>query len=106
MNKRLRKKKGLSKIREEELWGLHLTLAKYILPRLIKFKEINDMSRPYQFENLEEWHKVIDKMIYSFEYVIEREYTVYKDLEEEHKKLAKYKEGMRLFAEYFMELWD
>ena len=34
MNKRLRKKKGLSKITEEELWGLDITLAKYILPRL------------------------------------------------------------------------
>ena len=44
MNKRLRKKKGLLKIREEEIWGLDLTLAKYILPRLIKFKDVNDRS--------------------------------------------------------------
>lgn len=106
MNKRLRKKKGLSKIREEELWGLHLTLTKYILPRLIKFKEINDMSYPYGFKNIEEWHKTLDKMIYAFEYVMEREYTVYKDLEEERIKAEKYKEGMQLFAEHFLDLWD
>lgn len=106
MNKRLRKKKGLSKIRVEELWGLDLTLAKYILPRLIRFKDINYMSYPSNFENHEEWHKVIDKMIYSFEYVIKRNYEVYKDLEEEKKRYEKYKEGMQLFAEYFIDLWD
>lgn len=106
MNKRLRKKRGLSKIRKEELWGLDVTLAKYILPRLIKFKDINNMSYPSNFENHEEWHKTIDKMIYSFEYVIERNYKIYKDLEEEKKIYEKYKEGMQLFSEHFMDLWD
>lgn len=106
MNKRLRKKKGLLKIREEEIWGLDLTLAKYILPRLIKFKDVNDRSFPTDFENHEEWHKTIDKMIYSFEYVIKHNYEVYKDLEEEKKRHEKYKEGMQLFAEHFMDLWD
>lgn len=106
MNKRLKKKKGLSKIREEELWGLDVTLAKYILPRLIRFKDINDMSYPHDFESHEQWRKTIDKMIYAFEYVIKSNYEVYTDLEEERKRAEKYREGMLLFAEYFMDLWD
>lgn len=106
MNKRLKKKKGLSKIRVEELWGLDVTLAKYILPRLIKFKDINDMSYPSNFESHEEWHKTIDKMIYAFEYVIERNYKLYKDLEDVKRRQSDYKEGMQLFAEYFLDLWD
>lgn len=109
MNKRIRKKKGLSKITEEEVWGLDVTLAKYILPRLIKFKEVNVMSHPIAFENIEEWHKVIDKMIYSFDYVLKEDSGMCnlnmteEEREERHKK---YKEGMNLFAEYFMDLWD
>lgn len=104
MNKRLRKKKGLSKITEEELWGLDITLAKYILPRLIKFKEINIMGRPTDFDSQESWHKVIDKMIYSFQYVLEQNSGVY-DVGLKAKE-DKYQEGMQLFARYFMDLWD
>lgn len=103
MNKRLRKKKGLSKITEEELWGLDITLAKYILPRLIKFKEINIMGRPTDFDSQESWHKVIDKMIYSFQYVLEQNSGAYSSLK---AKEDKYQEGMQLFAKYFMDLWD
>ena len=40
MNKRIAKKKGLAKIRQEELWNLDITLAKYILPRLQKFRSM------------------------------------------------------------------
>lgn len=106
MNKRWRKKKGLSKIREEELWSLDVTLAKYILPRLIKFKDINDMSYPSEFESHEKWHEIIDKMIYSFKYIIKRNDGMLGNLEEEKKRREKYKEGMRLFAEHFIDLWD
>ena len=34
MNKRIAKKKGLSKVTEEECWDLEFNLAKHILPRL------------------------------------------------------------------------
>ena len=44
MNKRLKKKKGLSKIQNSELWDLDYTIIKFILPRLKKFKEINIYS--------------------------------------------------------------
>lgn len=107
MNKRLKKKNGLSKITNEELNGLDFTLAKYILPRLIRFKDYNTMGHPSNFKNQEEWHNTIDKMIYSFKYVIDNNYkNIFKNTEEDKLNYEKYKEGMTLFAEYFMDLWD
>lgn len=102
MNKRILKKKGLSKITNEEVWDLDVTLAKYILPRLIKFKNINTNGYPVIFNSLEEWHKVIDKMIWSFEKQLNNAWN-YNSLDEESKI---YLEGVHLFAEYFSDLWD
>lgn len=102
MNKRIRKKKGLSKIREEEVWSLDITLAKYILPRLIKFKEVNTMSYPCSFKNIEEWHKIIDKMIFSFDYVLNGKNHPFISLEEEMRIQKRYKEGMDYFSEFFI----
>lgn len=109
MNKRLRKKKGLAKIQDSELWGLDVTLAKYILPRLERFKEINKMSHPIAFGSIEEWHEVIDKMVYSFDYVLKEDSGIGFDLlneEERECRYKKYQEGMDLFAKHFMDLWD
>lgn len=109
MNKWLRKKKGLSKIQDSELWGLDITLAKYILPRLKRFKDINKMSHPISFGSIEEWHSIIDKMIYSFDYVLKEDCglnSVSITDEEKEKRYKNYQEGMDLFAKHFMDLWD
>ena len=41
MNKRLKKKMGLSKIQNSELWNLDYAIIKFILLRLKKFKKTN-----------------------------------------------------------------
>jgi hypothetical protein len=102
MNKRILKKKGLSKITSQELWNLDGTLAKYILPRLIKFKRINTNSHPVTFNSLNEWHNTIDKMIWSFEKLLNDNWD-YSKVEKENQR---YLEGMHLFAEHFADLWD
>lgn len=101
MNKRLRKKKGLSKITNEELWDLDFTLAKYILPRLIKFKEFTHGYPPSL--TFEEYLKIIDKMIWSFEFIIE-DSTKFIPYNEDN--YIKYQEGIDLFAKYFRDLWS
>lgn len=107
MNKRIRKKKGLSKITDEEVWGLNVTLAKYILPRLIKFKQVNTNSYPCEFKSAEEWDSVIDKMIFSFDWFLScHSGCNYESIEEYKRNESKYKEGMNLFARYFSDLWD
>lgn len=105
MNRRIRKKKGLSKITNEEVWGLDITLAKYILPRLIKFKTINTMSRPSEFKNLEEWHNVIDKMIWSFDEHLKNDFPL-SNSPDFKEQVDRYEEGLQLFAKHFGDLWD
>lgn len=102
MKTRLKKKKGLSKIQDKELWGLDVTIAKFVLPRLIKFKQKLG-SYPSNLKDSQEWEGIIDKMIWSFEYVIKDDSYCLKYSEEDWKR---YKEGMDLFAEYFRDLWD
>ncbi|MGM8331755.1 hypothetical protein [Clostridium perfringens] len=105
MNKRIAKKKGLLKIQDSELWSLDTTLAKYILPRLEKYRNMERMSYPSKLSGEEEWNDILDKMIYAFKYVLERD-NFYFDYDTEKERIEKYKEGMNLFAEYFMDLWD
>lgn len=105
MNKRIRKKRGLSKVTKEELWDLDITIAKFILPRLYKFKEYNINSHPGYFNSIEEWHDIIDKIIWSFEYILKDQF-MYRDKETYDKNEERYKEGMNLFAEYLRSLWD
>ena len=98
-------------------WDLGSHLAEYILPKLKHFKEVTytypgnkEASTP------ERWNKTLDKMIYSFERIVEDDFLGYWDYDrkeyigrstKEIKEIEKkYKEGMELFAEYFRALWD
>ena len=94
MNKRMRKKKGLSKITTSELMDLDYAIADFILPRLIRFKEKSN-SYP-SGKTFEEYSEILDKMIWSFNYVV-------KDVKGQEDD--RYQEGMNLFAEYFRSLW-
>lgn len=57
---------------DTELWGLDRTIAKYVLPRLIEFKKVTN-GYPPNFDSFEEWIAVIDKMIYSFDHIVNQE---------------------------------
>ena len=112
MNKRIRKKKGLSKIRKEELWNLDCTIIKFILPRLQKFKQLlkdnkSVHSYPANLKNMKEWIDIIDKMIWSFQFALDiYELNYSSEYRTSNKNWNKYKQGMNLFVEYLMNLWD
>lgn len=102
MNRRCKKKK--QQIKAQELWGLDVHLAKLILPKLKAFREMHRISYPCNLKNnggFEEWNNILDKMIFAFQYVVEEDKCkVYLS------DYDKYEEGIKLFAEYFMDLWD
>ena len=101
MNKRLKKKKKLS-ITDSEIWGLNYTLAKYILPRLKRFKELYNS---YSFELTgTKWEEILDKMIWSFDYIIKENDS--NELLETMKEVIRCQEGLDLFSKYFRNLWD
>jgi hypothetical protein len=96
-NKKYQKELKENGIDRTECWNLDYTIAKFVTPRLKLFKELGN-SYPGHFENIEEWHKIIDKMIYSFEQKMADDYANFDQL--------KYMEGFKLFGEYFHHLWD
>ncbi len=123
MNNRQRKKwlkKQGSYVNPKETWSLDITFAKYIIPRLKKFKELNN-----GYPGIE----ALDKMIQAFEYVIDwdeywlddprYDYTdimfgddkeLYESIVENKRmedirRLTAINEGLQLFAKYYMNLW-
>ena len=91
--KKQRLKRGFD---DSETWSLYTTIASFIVPRLKRFKKVNN-GYPANLTE-EEWDTILDKMIFSFENC-------------DHDKLFekefydKYEEGINLFAKYFMGLW-
>jgi len=69
------KKKWLKKhgqyIAPKELWNLDYTVAKFVLPRLIKFKE-NSLGFPGydEADTMNKWQDILQKMITAFEYIV------------------------------------
>lgn len=133
MNNRQRKKwlkKQNSYVNPKETWRLDVNLAKYIIPRLKKFKELNNgYPGDEEMDTPEKLDDALDKMIQAFEYVINLDnywlddprydYTnvafgddkelyerVMKNkIAEDIRRLAAIKEGLQLFAKYYMSLW-
>ena len=125
-----RQKKNRS-IKYKDIYSLDNTIARFVLPRLKFFKK-NIIGYPPDI-TFEEWKSIIDKMILSFELILdtsepdfgERKYYTEKindnisklvedpdstfDSEAYMKwckdKESKINEGLKLFAEYFQSLW-
>lgn len=129
-------------VSDRECWDLSHTLSKYIIPRLKHFKKVNIHSIPGDFyQNItfnkittkddekfqEQWHAVLDEMIFGFEYNLEPEkFCPFPDELFDKKNLTKEKKeklmhdyiekrdilnersqkGIDLFAKYFKGLWD
>lgn len=128
------RKKWLKKhrlyVNPKETWSLDVNLAKYIIPRLKKFKELNNGYPGIgEMDTPEKWDEALDKMIQAFEYVIDLdEYWIddprydYTDVMfsddkelyesivenkrmEDIRRLVAINEGLQLFAKYYMNLW-
>jgi len=110
-----RRTRGFS---DDETWGLNTTIATFIVPRLKRFKELYngwpDGMTP------KEWDDIIDKMIWSFEYIIVtgdmdkydewiiKQNRIDKTPHEKRdysKDQEKSQEGLDLFAKYVTDLW-
>lgn len=107
MNKRIKKKKGLSKIQDSECFDLDLTIINFVLPRLKKFKQVNINSYPEECGSTENWHKIIDKIIWSFQFALDVKERNYSNGYRENKEnWDRYNKGMDLFSDYLLDLWD
>ena len=80
-----------------ELWALDEVISRFILPRLIRFREFA-VGAPYGMET-KEWQSILDEMIRYFKSVCNGE-----DCDPKTGK-RKSEKGLRLFAKYFRCLW-
>jgi len=82
--------KVTSGITDEEVWNLNTTIAKFTLPRLIKYKNslssipccVMNMDGTYSDEEMtsEKWKSILDEMIFAFDYMLnEEKYIAYPD---------------------------
>ena len=88
-----------------DIFGLDYYLAKKIIKPLKEFRrslERNGGGYPSELNSMEEWLAILDKMIWSFEYLISGEEFYKENNNENNKKEA---EGFELFGKYFRSLW-
>lgn len=96
------KDKGFS---DSETWALDDVICEFILPRLIRFKELNN-GYPGGLSS-EKWDVILDQMIFAFDWSLNHDDKKYDDLDEKTKNenWSKYEVGINQFSKYFRELW-
>jgi hypothetical protein len=108
------------KLDHYDTWSLDDTLAHIILPALKQFKLdqtghpcgiLPDPNGETETGNPcgncgceKEWNIILDKMIYSFEHIVDDRILVY-TTEEYKESQKKIQEGLELFGKYFQTLW-
>lgn len=97
---------------DTETWNLGYAIVEFALPRLKRFREIlagypygDDMNGGEMTQ--EKWSKILDKMIFAFEWALltgdNKDVNLPDKVRKENWK--KYEEGMRLFSEWILNLW-
>jgi len=82
----------------EEVWDLSDHIAEYVLPR-IKHLRAHGVSHPMDMTS-DEWHEILDKIIWSLDMYISERYSIHQCDSD------RYREGLRLFGEHWLNLWD
>jgi hypothetical protein len=96
---------------DSDTWSLDYTLAKWILPRLKRFKQLS-FGCPTNFTE-KQWDEMIDEMIWAFDYIAnDRENEIFtengnfeKEREEWKKAEDRCDKGLELFGKYMRGLW-
>ena len=84
---------------DSDTWDLESTLARWLVPRLKRFKEVTNGFPGGLTE--EKWDEYLDKMILAFTLIGEE----WQDWDTDEEKVKQVNEGLDLFREYFFDLW-
>lgn len=93
-------------IDDYDIWSIDDTLALIIHPILVRFRE--NLNGHPEYLPMEEWEKILDKMIYAFYHIIYENWQCKqpRDIESLKKIHADIDEGLKLFGKHFRDLWD
>lgn len=86
---------------DSETWSLDCTVARFVLPRLKRFREIAPKTGIPGDMTLEQWESILDKMIAAFEIMASGDVPPYKN----EKGGDIVDEGFKIFCDYFFALW-
>jgi hypothetical protein len=89
--------KGFS---DDETWALDYRIAKFISPRLKRFKEL-DNGHPFDVTS-EQWDTILDKTILAFEHLSGKDSIKVEDYKIMSEQID---EGLDLFRKYYRDLW-
>lgn len=85
---------------DSETWSLYSKITDFVLPRLKRFRELH---KDYPMGlSIEKWDDILDKMILAFEILQRDEYS---SIDEAYRQSDQIKVGLKLFAEYYTDLW-
>jgi len=87
---------------DRDTWSLAEPIAKLILPRLIRFREVSYVY-PYN-STLDKWVSELDLMIFAFE-TIATDKDGMREWQNNPVVLLKVKEGLKLFSKRYLDLW-
>ncbi len=82
---------------DEDLWNLSTTIAKFILPRLKRFRKMPRMGYPGSLTE-KQWDKKLGRMIAAFK-VLAHDDNIIDDEQMVDR-------GLDLFRQWFNHLWD
>ena len=75
MKQRTRKKwmrQYKRKMKEKDTWDLSYNFARYVLPRLKRFRQVvNGHPVKDDVKTMDDWYKVLDKIILAFDYIVD-----------------------------------
>lgn len=86
---------------DADLWNLDMTMAKFLFPRLKRYKE-HSYSLPEPFTP-DEWNAILDKMIKAMDIIANGKWGMPSEQQEKLEKEVD--EGLELFGKYFRYLW-
>lgn len=89
---------------DSDLWSLDWTIAKFIVPRLKRWLETGIMGHPHTMTH-DEWLVCLRKMLRAFELVVDQ-FEPMASIEEDRKESKEIEEGLSLFSEWYLQLWD
>lgn len=90
---------------DSETWALYSVIAEFVLPRLIRFRELNN-GFPMGLTP-EQWDNILDKIIFAFDWTLNdcSKENINISQKERDKNYKKCEEGLQLFAKWFRYLW-
>lgn len=115
---------------EKQCWSLDTEFAKYILPRLLYFKNWTYIySHPQDCEDIYEWNEILEELCWTFSYLLsENKASEYIDdieikdglisikyldkekydkaIKQQAKNEYRCQNGLNLFAKYYRSLWN